>query len=208
MTQPRVDGRTARWAGHREQRRAEFVEAAIAVIDRVGADATVDDIAQALGVTRQTIYRQFDDRRDLNHAIAERAAALLVADVLPRLDGTPLADVQRTIVRVLNAYLDYVQAHPALYRFVRAHEAEVAADSAVRRVKETFGSRVAAIAAELATDLELPVELADTAATGLVGMADAVVSRWLDDPRRMSRKRMINQLALLLGGAIRGAVPV
>lgn len=202
-----MDGRKARWSGHREQRRAQIVEAAISVIGRVGPAATVDDVAAALGATRQTIYRQFEDRSDLDHAIAERAAALLVADVLPHLDGDPLTDVHRTITRVLNAYVDHVQDHLALYRFVRTHEAEVAADSAVRRVKETVGSRIVAITTGLAADLELPADLADTVAAGLIGMADAVVSRWLDDPRQVSRERMIEQLALLVGGAVRGAVP-
>ena len=44
----RVDGRTARWAGHRAQRRTAIVDAAIAVIEREGPGATVEQFGAEL----------------------------------------------------------------------------------------------------------------------------------------------------------------
>lgn len=204
---PRTDGRTARWAGHRAQRREAFVDAALAVIDRVGPGATVDQIGAELGVTRQAVYRQFADRRDLDHAIAERAAALLFAELLPHFDSGSalLGDVEGSIARLTHVYLDFVLEHLALYRFVRAHELELAADSAVRSVKDTVAGRVAALAGELLTTLDLPTGMDQTFAIGMIGLTDAVVSRWLDDPRGLSRDELVDQLTLILGGAIRAA---
>lgn len=197
-----VDGRAARWVGHREQRRAEIVDAAIGVIEREGPGATVEQIGAALGVTRQVVYRQFTDRADLDHAIAETAATRLVEDLLPHLDLS--GDVAGSVRVALLAYVDYVEAHLPLYRFVRAHDNELETpDSSVRRVKATVVSRVADIARDhlLASGLA-PAVNADAFATGLVGMADAVVNRWLDAPGETTRDEVVDTLVLMVVGVI------
>ena len=186
-----MDGRSARWAGHREQRRAEFVEAALVVLDRVGPSATVDQVAAERGVTRQALYRQFDDRADLDRAISLRAADLLLEHLLPHLSLD--AGVPAAVRAAVGAYLDFVQAHLSLYRFVRSHEA-----SAVEGVKSTVGSRVAA----LATEVVGGDALVDSFAVGVVGLADAVISAWLDDPRGRSRADVVEQLVVMVTGVV------
>lgn len=205
MTASRVDGRTARWAGHRQQRREAFVEAAVVVIGRTGPSVTVDQIAAELGASRQALYRQFTDRDDLDHAIAERAAGLLVTHLIPVLEVAPpgIAEIDASISRVLLAYLDFVQEHLGLYRFVRSHELEVRTDSAVRLVKDTVAVRVTGLARHVLSDLDLPPEMATTFALGMIGMADAVIERWLDEPRGLTRDQLVEQLTLMLGGAAR-----
>ncbi|MCW2500260.1 MAG: hypothetical protein JWN87_1936 [Frankiales bacterium] len=199
-----TDGRTTRWAGHREQRRRAFVEAALAVIAREGPTATVDQISAELAVTRQALYRQFDDRADLDRAIAQAAADQLVTALLPHLDLT--GDVAASVRSALDAYLDHVQTHLHLYRFVRSHEADPG-DSAVRRVKDTVGSRVAALARDyLVTTGAAPVELADSFATGVVGMADAVIGRWLDEPGALARADLVDHLVLMVTGTVSAAL--
>jgi AcrR family transcriptional regulator len=198
----RVDGRTARWAGHRAQRRAAIVDAAIAVIEREGPGATVEQFGAELGVTRQVLYRQFTDRADLDGAIAERAAGQLVADLLPHLDLG--GDIPTSIRVALGAYLDYIEGHLSLYRFVRAHDSGVEAGttdgSAVRHVKDTVAGRVASIARGLLGEgVERPGELL---AVGVVGMADAVISHWLDAPGGCSREQLLDRLTLMLTGAV------
>jgi AcrR family transcriptional regulator len=210
---PGVDGRTARWAGHREQRRLEFVDAAVAVIELHGPGATVDTIARHLGLTRQALYRQFDDRADLDRAIAERAATLLVEDLMPHLalasgPGSDLdGDIDASIRAALVAYLVWVESHRQLYRFVRAHDAELdtpTTGSAVRRVKDTVATRVADIARDhLVATGTAPVALATSLATGLIGMVDAVVGRWVDDPGGLERDDVVEHLVVMLSGAIR-----
>jgi AcrR family transcriptional regulator len=198
-----ADGRTTRWAGHREQRRVAFVAAAITVIDRVGPSATVDQIAGELGVTRQALYRQFDDRADLDRAIAQQAGDRLVATVLPHLDFA--GDVTASVRSGLAAYVDYVQAHLPLYRFVRAHEAD---SQAVARVKDTLRSRVAWVARDyLVESGAAHPEVAEVFATGVVGMADAVVGRWLDDPAALTRDQLVEYVVQMVLGVISTVVP-
>lgn len=196
-----TDGRALRWAGHREQRRAAFVAAALDVLDRVGPGATVDQIAAELDVTRQALYRQFDDRADLDAAIAVAAADELVAAVVPHLDLS--GDIPTSVRSGLVAYVDYVQEHLNVYRFVRAHEAS----GAVERARSSLRSKVAAVARDylVGAGAADPV-LADVFATGVVGMADAVIGRWLDEPGTLSRDEVVDHLVRMVMGVIATAV--
>lgn len=217
VTRP-VDGRTARWAGHRDMRRAEIARAAVAVIDREGPLATVEQFAAELGLTRQVVYRQFDDRGDLDHEICAIAAHEVVDLLLPWLrldpaDGAPpgddaLATQVRTAVRgALAAYLGYVESHLSLYRFVRSREHELAGpQSSVRQVKDRVSQRVASLASTyLVGTGAAPPAATGLFAVGLVGLADAVISRWLDDPGDVSRDELLDTILVMVEGAIAGS---
>ena len=199
-----VDGRALRWAGHREQRRADFVAAALEVISRDGPAATVDAIASARGVSRQALYRQFDDRADLDRAIAQQAADDLVLAVVPALSLTE--DLEGSVRAALSAYLDHVEERLAVYRFVRAHEASGAA-AVVANVKDTVAYRVATLARDYLVQRGLgPVESVETFSVGVVGMADAVMSRWLDDPTARPREELVEDLVRMVSGVVRSFV--
>ncbi len=190
-----VDGRAARWAGHRERRRAEFVEAALIVIEREGPLAGVDRVSAELGVGRQALYRQFADRADLDRAVADRAADLLVEAVVPHLFCG--ADLDEVVRRAVDAYVAHVEQHLNLYRFIRAHDSDV-----VTRVKDTVGGRIGLLATDLLADLgPVASRSADTLALGVVGLVDAVVSRWLDGPSDVGRTDLVRQLVVMVRGA-------
>jgi AcrR family transcriptional regulator len=192
-----TDGRATRWAGHRDQRRAAFVAAALDVIERVGPGATVDQIAGELAVTRQALYRQFEDRADLDAAIAVAAADRLVSAVAPQLDLA--GDVGASIRSGLAAYVDYVQEHLSLYRFVRAHEAS----GAVERARDSLRSKVALVARDhlVATGSHDPA-VSEVFATGVIGMVDAVIGRWLDEPAGQTRDQVVERLAQMVLGVV------
>ena len=194
------DGRTKRWEGHREQRRADFVESAIEVIAREGPQATVDQIAAEQGVTRQALYRQFADRVDLDRAIAARAGDLLLDALLPKLELT--GEIGGAVRSATDAYLDFLLANLALYRFVRSHEA-----TAIEGVKGTVSSRVAAIATEyLAATGVTASTTAGPFAIGVVGLADAVITAWLEQPGDLSRQDVVDQLVVMIGGVVTAVV--
>jgi AcrR family transcriptional regulator len=199
-----VDGRAARWIGHRDRRRAEFVTAAVRAIERLGPSATVDQIAAEAGVSRQVLYRQFEDRRDLDRSIAEHAATLLVEHLTPVL-GLDVG-IESGVRRAVAAYLDFIGAHIALYRFVRSRESDAGPD-AVRRVKDTITDAVTVLARAV---VDIPADthaaLADTTAIALVGMADSVIAAWLDEPRGLARNQLLEQLVQLAVGLIRAAL--
>lgn len=198
-----VDGRAARWQGQRERRRAEIVDHAVEVIERLGPAASVADIAAACGVTRQVLYRHFEGRDDLDRAIADRGAALLLA----HLDGKLSAEggIEAGLRRALDAFLDFVEAHRHLYDFIRSADRGRHGVEVVDRMFAVITTIVADIAAGLDLDECSPVPLTEVFAVGVVGLADAVVSRWLSDPQRLDRAAMSDGLVTLLLASI-GAV--
>ena len=68
-----MDGRTRRWAGHREARRLELVDAAVVAIEEHGPEVTTEQIAAEAGVSRPGLYRHFDGKDDLQSAKIGRA---------------------------------------------------------------------------------------------------------------------------------------
>ncbi|GAB09643.1 putative TetR family transcriptional regulator [Gordonia araii NBRC 100433] len=113
----RADARTTRWAEHRVKVRAEFVDASIRAIDTIGPQATLDDICAELGVRKPKLYRFFDDKNDLYHAILEN----VVETLWDRLSGTLniYEDSAEQIVRRLVAeYAETISEHPNLVLFL------------------------------------------------------------------------------------------
>lgn len=200
------DGRSTRWAGHRDRRRTEFVEAAVAVIESVGPAASVEQIASAAGVTRQVLYRQFSGRSDLDEAIVAHAAALVYENVIA--DLSELDDVSTAIRRVLDGYLDFVDEHRSLYWFTRAHQADLVADP-VDQVKGRLAAVAVAMAHELAQErgVQPAMPLDEVFAVGMVGLVDASVSRWLVHPGSITRTQLVDGLVLVLAAAIDAAIP-
>lgn len=199
------DGRTTRWAGHRDRRRAEFVEAAIEVIDSAGPNASVEQIASAAGVTRQVLYRHFDGRADLDRAIVERAASLIYSLVINDLDE--IDDLAVTARRVLDGYLDFIEQHQSLYWFARANQTGESdpVDQVKGRLAELATVIGEEVASERGTTPTLPIDA--IFAAGLIGLVDASVSHWLRQPGSTTREQLVDGLVLVLMAGVDAAIP-
>lgn len=197
----RPDGRATRWSGHRERRRQAIIDTAIEVIDAVGPHFRLDDIAQAAGVTRQVLYRQFDDREDLDGAITDRVALMVQSHLAAHLDTE--SGTRAGIGKVLAAYLDFIETRPGLYRFVRTHERGRSAD-AVSGVKNAIAEISLQIAEQMISeDVLVPAVPADKAfALGLIGMVDAAVTHWLDDDSPAPREQLVEGLTRMLDASV------
>jgi AcrR family transcriptional regulator len=205
-----IDGRAARWVGHRDRRRAELVAAAVDAIEAHGPDVTVEQIAARIGATRQVLYRQFVDRDDLDRAVAEHAATLLVEHLSPQL----VLDrgLETGVRQAVTAYLDFVQQHLSLYRFVRAHDSDTA-PGAVRRVKSSVADVVTTLGRTLQAE-QGPLQIAPhTVAVALAGLADAVIADWLEEPKGVAQDQLVDELVRMCTAVVTastaapGAVP-
>jgi hypothetical protein len=75
-------------------------------------------------------------------------------------------------------------------------------ESPINRVKNTVVGRTAAIIRDyLMTTGSAEPSIADTLATGLVGMADAAIDRWRRDPTSMPRAQVTRTVAAMVRGA-------
>jgi AcrR family transcriptional regulator len=88
-------------AGLREQKKQQTREAIATAAadlfrDRGFAAVTVDDIAQAVGISRQTVFNYFPSKEQMLFDRDEQIEALLVAAVTGRPPGSSLVDAFRT----------------------------------------------------------------------------------------------------------------
>ncbi|OBF41016.1 TetR family transcriptional regulator [Mycobacterium sp. ACS1612] len=83
--------RTHGWSGSApatdEEAIARILDAASKAIDAKGADFSITDVARALGVTRQTVYRYFPSTDALLVAAAVRAASAFLDRLAAHLQG-------------------------------------------------------------------------------------------------------------------------
>src|SRR5215472_3590324 len=110
------DARKRRWTDHRDQRRREFVDAALRVLDAEGPELLMEAVAAEAGVSKPVLYRYFSDKSALVDALSERGSELLLARLLPAIkDDGPVLD---RISGAVGAYFAVIDEHPNLYWLV------------------------------------------------------------------------------------------
>lgn len=197
---PRPDGRSSRWDAHRAARREDLINAAITAIAEHGPGVGMDQIAATARTSKPVVYRYFADKTDLYRAVSTRLVERVLASILDvaRRDPPP-----RTLIHAsIDAYLELLEASPALYRFVAAHPlidtagGEAAAFSTV--VADLLGTQLAAQLREGGLD----PAYAQPWGEGIVGFITATSMWWLDHRDAMTRPQLTAYLgALLWGGA-------
>ena len=180
----------------RTARREELLDAADAVVQREGADASMATIAAAAGITKPVLYRHFGDKGGLYAALAERHTARLLVDLRSALEsgGTREERVRRTI----GAYLAAIEAEPQVYRFL-VRSAEVAS-TAPGQVRSFMAGVAGLLAHGLALETGGGATRTGTWAHGIVGMVQAAGDWWLEE-RPCPRDEVVDELVGLLLGA-------
>ncbi len=181
----RGDGRRLRWAKHRIERRAAFVQAGVEAVDTIGLDASAEEIAERAGVSRTVLYRYFSGRDDLDQAIAESIIAAVIESVVPVLtldtDTTPRTVIEGTV----GVIFDWFEQHPNLYFFLRAQRSGPSLDS----IESTLAAHIAVILKFMLAVFGVEPDEADPGAHGIVGLVEAMGAWWLGT-RSMSRDQM------------------
>jgi AcrR family transcriptional regulator len=181
-------------AARRDARREEFLAAAITVIRREGAGASMEAIAREAGVTKPILYRVFGDREGLLIALGDNFAAELVQE----LDQVLLAggDPRATLSQGISAYVDLVERDLHIYRFLTARQSTEhhgPTGGYVERIAQT----ISVVMGE-----RMLVDGVDSGATepwsyGLVGMVHMTVDWWMER-RTIPKERMVEYLVTLL----------
>ncbi|MFF3568829.1 TetR/AcrR family transcriptional regulator [Nocardia jiangxiensis] len=174
-----VDGRSTRWNGHKERRRAAVLDAAVEVIEECGADVSVQQIADRLRLPRPVVYRHFDGRADLDEQIRRRILEALLDELLPalRADGT----VRDAVRGAVGTYVEWVDRHPGLHRFLDGIAPQGDSSQAIAGARDRIGGRLADLFTSSLARFGIDPASARPMAFGVVGFVDGVVNSWRAD---------------------------
>lgn len=194
------DGRTTRWQEHRQTRQQALVEAAIRAIEAQGPDVGIDQIAQHAGIARPSVYRHFEDGSGLQRAVFDRATALLLESLAPLWAAevaTPGALVGPTVL----SYFRWISSHPNLSRYCLRQAATTSVDSLRTTVAQRLGElfdRLPQSAGMTPTDTRI-------LAVGIVGLTEATVLWWLENPKAIELETLASRTAGLILEMIRSS---
>lgn len=183
------------------RRRQQLLEVALQVFGERGFHpASMNDVAEAAGVTKPVLYQHFRSKRDLYREVLGDIGDQLLAEIGKA--TTAARSPQQQVELGFLAYFRWVAANEAAFR--------VLFGGGTRRDEEFAGMVVlveAAIAEAIAAliDVEgLDEEARRRLAHGLVGLAEGASRTWMADADRESPEALARLIADFAWGGLRG----
>ena len=137
---------------------------------------SMDDVAEAAGVTKPVLYQHFPSKRALYRELLEDVGRRLLADIT---SATAPADSGRERVQNgIAAYFGFVTDNQPAFRLLFG--ASVRNDAEFAEVAERVLTHLAEAVAQM-IDVDLPPEQRVVLAHAIIGMAEAVGRRALRD---------------------------
>lgn len=180
-------------------RRDQILDIAVEVFARAGFHATsMNDVAEAAGVTKPVLYQHFASKQELYRALLEEAGSRLRTAVTAAVDGAPSGKEQT--VRGFKAYFRWVaDDHDAfLLLFGSRAGRDAEATATIRRITADTATAIAPlIAADIDTDHQRAL------AHGLVGLAEGVSRHLVERGERFDPEVLGQQIADLAWAGLR-----
>jgi AcrR family transcriptional regulator len=170
-----------------DQRREHLLHTGVALLGRHGtADVSIEEIAQAAGVSKGLLYHYFPTKDDFLLAVLARSQSEMDEMEVRDRELTPIGQFERN----LDAFLRFVDDHALGYLAVV--NARGRSDTVRELIEQRRSRRVDELVALVALLRDLPREQVRTPALvaaieGWLGFSEAVAVRWLAD-RELSRE--------------------
>ena len=183
-----------------EQRRTQLLEVAIELFATHGFYSTsMEDIADAAGVTKPVVYQHFPSKRALYRELLDDVDAKLTDRLVM---ATASATTGRERVQEgFAAYFHFVAEHRAAFRLLFG--ASVRNDPEFSMVADATIERFADLIAEL-IEIDAAPEHRRTLAHAVVGMAEATSRRVTNDEGEDDPDRLAGWLAEMAWFGLRG----
>lgn len=156
-----------------DERRQQILDVAIDQFGRAGYFGTsMNDIADAAGVTKPVLYQHFDSKADLYRALLDEVGARML-DLIAKAT-TEAADGRDRTERGFQAYFRWVADHhhefTLLFGSSARHDGEFSAQ--LRRITNDAAEAIAGL-----IEVDIDPDYRHTIAHGLVGLAEGVSRR-------------------------------
>lgn len=187
-----------------EARRQQLLDSGVALLKhRPHTDVSIEEIAEAAGVSKGLLYHYFPTKGDFIVAALERGQQELAERLTP---DPSLPPVQR-LDASLDAFLDYVEEHPAAFASIFRGESEdpavtVAVEAGRAAQMDTLMTSIgewgeAPVSVERTPELEAAVQ-------GWLFFVEGAVLHWME-ATDLDRDRLRVLLRTALGGALLAA---
>lgn len=155
----------------RAEREAQMLETAEGVFAARGFQAaTMEEIADLVGVTKPLIYDYFGSKEGLFAATIERARRRLLSQLVTAWDTDPSRELRSRLAHVVLAFFRFVDDHEQAFRLLRTEGAVIGAQASasVERIRQQTAT---AFVDGIRTD----PRFAAVPRTRLTGMAEVLV---------------------------------
>ncbi|SDI83158.1 transcriptional regulator, TetR family [Frankineae bacterium MT45] len=175
-----------------EQRREQLIDIAIDLFgDPTKDNVSLDDVARAAGISRNLVYHYFPGKTALI-AAAVRTESTRLAHITDE-DQTLRGPAR--LAAALNAYFDYVEAHPHAYRLIYRFAAANAETRALLDNNQDVYSK------RILSWLDDPSPATELAVRSWMYFLTSTCLRWLDTPE-VSRQEVMHLCGQMLVAAL------
>jgi len=182
------------------RRRRQLLDVAQeAFADRGFHGTSMDDIADAAGVTKPVLYQHFPSKRDLYlELLKDVGHQLLDAITLATADAP---SPRRQVEAGFAAYFTFVNANVSAFRLLFGSGArrDEEFDAAVTRVTDAIGDAIAGL---IAADIDR--EHRRLLAAGIVGLAESACRHWVRNDLDIPADEVARRIADLAYAGLRG----
>jgi len=193
------------------ERREQLLGVASALFARNGYDATtMDQVAQAAGVTKPLLYQHFDSKHALYEEIVTTAATALLDELA--VAASPESTPREKVERGLHAYFTSVLGDDVSFRLLLAEST----DEDIARHLDAIEQAMIAFVDPL-IDAGLDPDHRRFLAAAVVGLAKSTATYWLeqhdegvdldDAAREEIADRLARRCAQLVWGGLRSVSP-
>lgn len=183
------------------QRRDQLLGTAVGVFAENGYHATsMNDVADAAGVTKPVLYQHFGSKRDLFVELLTEIGNELKGTIAKA--TTDAAGPRHQVEDGMRAYFRFVDANTDSFRvlFGAGARRDPEFSSFARDVEESIAGSIA----ELIVVDGQPAEHRDVLAHGIVGMTESASRHWLAHGRTPDVDTLAEQMSRLAWSGMRG----
>jgi AcrR family transcriptional regulator len=178
-----------------------LLEVALGVFANRGYhQASMDDVAEAAGVTKPVLYQHFNSKRELYLELLEDVGNQLRQAVIHATAAA--AGPHQQVEAGFAAYFGFVAEHASAFRLLFAGADDDEFARVGRRVQEAMAEAVA----DLIT-ADLDAEHRRLLAHGVVGLAEGTSRHWVTHGLDLNPDRLAARVADLAWGGLRGVRP-